>query len=87
MATTYTAPPRIVAPSMAETIGKTVEIWQLWWNSRRAMRRVRRLDDRLLRDIGLTRGDVGRPEHETALADHWWHRTMLDGRKQSRPHY
>jgi len=54
---------------------------QLWhaWRQRRELRRLSELDDRMLRDIGLSRGDV-----ERALARPFWHAAHAERRPQRR---
>ncbi len=57
-------PRRRVAPILHRAVGMIAREWHLW----RAARVMQRLDDHVLNDLGLSRGDIdytvrhGRPE-------------------------
>jgi uncharacterized protein YjiS (DUF1127 family) len=48
----------IVPPAAAEQPGRLVALLREWLHRSRTRSTIRELDDRMLRDIGLTRGDA-----------------------------
>jgi uncharacterized protein YjiS (DUF1127 family) len=54
------APSKRSVASVAQFFEEAVDSLLLWMEERRQRRHLRELDDRLLKDIGLTRADVER---------------------------
>jgi uncharacterized protein YjiS (DUF1127 family) len=54
--------------------GAVLRLWRAW-RRRRDLRRLAEFDDRMLRDIGISRGEV-----ERALASPFWHDVAPDHR-------
>jgi len=51
---------RVAGPSLRQVLSWVRKMLQQWGRRRRERAELARLDDRMLRDIGITRGDVWR---------------------------
>ena len=49
---------RVAGPSLRQVLSLVRKILKQWGRRRRERAELARLDDRMLRDIGITRGDV-----------------------------
>jgi uncharacterized protein YjiS (DUF1127 family) len=49
--------------SIAARVTATMSRWQAWRACRRDIARLEAMDERMLRDIGLTRSEIGRAVH------------------------
>jgi uncharacterized protein YjiS (DUF1127 family) len=49
---------RVAGPSLRQVLSLVRKMLQQWRGRRRERAELARLDDRMLRDIGITRGDV-----------------------------
>lgn len=49
---------RVAGPSLRHVLSVVRKVLQQWGRRRRERAELARLDDRMLRDIGITRGDV-----------------------------
>ncbi|NWG24662.1 MAG: DUF1127 domain-containing protein [Pseudorhodoplanes sp.] len=51
-------------PWLVTAIRKAIEAFRAEWQRRRTLRELQELDDRMLADVGLTRGQVGYPARD-----------------------